>query len=39
LSEAFYHPKVKAQDGATNESHLSAAMKVDGWIEIHRAKE
>jgi len=39
LSEAFYHPKVKAQDDATNESHLSAAMKVDGWIEIHRAKE
>ena len=39
MSEAFYHPKVKARDGATNESHIPGAMKVDDWIEIHRARQ
>jgi hypothetical protein len=39
MSETFYHPKVNAKDGATNEFHKPGALKVDGWIEIHRAKQ
>ncbi len=39
MSETFYHPKVKAKDGATNEFHKPGALKVDGWIGIHRAKQ
>jgi len=39
MSETFYHPKVTAKDGATDEFHKPGAMKVDCWIEIHRAKQ
>ena len=38
LSEVFYHPKVKARDGATNSFHTPGAMDVSGSIEIHHAK-
>lgn len=38
MSETFYHPRVKAQDGATNSFQRPGAMAVDGTIEIHRVK-
>jgi hypothetical protein len=39
MSETFYRPKVKAKDDATNEFHKPGALKVDGWIGLHRAKQ
>ena len=39
MSDVFYHPKVKAQDGATNSFHKPGAIDVSGTIEIHRAKQ
>ncbi len=41
VSEPSYHPKVKAQDGATNSFHtnLGGKFQVDATIEIHRAKQ
>lgn len=40
VSEPSYHPKVKAQEGATNSFHtnLGGKFQVDATIEIHRAK-
>ncbi len=38
MSETFYHPRVKAQDGATNSFQRPGAMAVDGTIEIYRVK-
>jgi hypothetical protein len=39
VSEPFYHPKVKAQNGATNSYHTSPGgnFQVDSTIEIHKA--
>ena len=41
VSEPSYHPKVKAQDGATNSFHtnLGGNFQVDATMEIHRAKQ
>ena len=39
MSETFYHPRVKDQDGMTNSFQRPGAIKVDGSIEIHRAKQ
>lgn len=41
VSEPSHHPKVKAQDGATNSFHtnLGGNYQVDATIEIHRAKQ
>ena len=38
MSEVFYHPKVKARDGATNSFHQSGAFNIDGSIELHQAE-
>jgi hypothetical protein len=39
MSETFYHPRVKAQDGATNSFHRPGAIDVTGTIEIHRTTQ
>ncbi len=41
VAEPSYHPKVKAQNGATNSFHtnLGGKFQVDATIEIHRAKQ